>query len=93
MVETYLLRGKKNARSREMLCALTGLTDRVVRQEIEELRSEGIFICTDEDGNGYYISEDPMDVKRQYLKDLSRVCAISKRMKHERKFLKARGAL
>ena len=38
MVEVFLLRGKQNARSRQTLCMLTGLSDRKLRKEIEELR-------------------------------------------------------
>ena len=91
MIENYLLRGKTNARSRKMLCALTGERDRKVRQMIEDARDRGVFICTDEDGNGYYISDDVADLKRQYRKDMARICAISKRTKHIRKYLKEKG--
>lgn len=91
MVEEYILRGRQNARSRQMLCTLTGMSDRAVRREIEDLRGQGEFIITDEDGTGYYISEDISDVRRQYQKDMARICAISKRTKHLRDFLKAKG--
>lgn len=91
MVEEYILRGRQNARTRQTLCTLTGLSDRAVRREIEDLRERGEFIITDEDGKGYYISEDYEDVKRQYLRDTARIKAISKRTKHLREFLKDRG--
>lgn len=93
MIENYLLRGKANARSRQTLCALTGLTDRQVRQAIEDARNEGIFICTDEDGKGYYLSEDIADLRRQYNKDTARIGAIAKRRKHIRTYLKSKGEL
>ena len=91
MIENYLLRGRQNARSREMLVALTGLSDRNVRQAIEDARENGVFICTDDDGRGYYLSDDVADLKRQYMKDTARIAAISKRRKHIRKYLKERG--
>lgn len=91
MVEKYLLRGRKNARTRQTLSILTGLSDRQVRQEIEDLREKGKFVITDEDGTGYYISEDIEDVRRQYRKDMARISAISKRTKHLRNYLKQRG--
>lgn len=91
MVEEYILRGRQNARTRKMLCTLTGMSDRAVRQEIEDLREQGKFIITDEDGKGYYISEDVSDVRRQYLKDMARIKAISKRTKHLKRLLDDRG--
>lgn len=91
MLIDYILVGRKNARSREMLRGLTGLSDRQVRKEIEGLRESGVFICTDEDGRGYYISDDSRDLLRQYQKDKARIRAISKRTKHLRHYLKERG--
>lgn len=91
MIENYLLRGKQNARTRRDLCILTGMSDRDVRQKIEELRASGVFVCTDEDGNGYYISEDTQDLLRQYKKNMARIRAISKRTKPIRDYLKSKG--
>lgn len=91
MIENYLLRGKQNARTRQELCILTGMGDRDVRQKIEELRESGVFVCTDEDGNGYYISEDTRDLLRQYKKNMARIRAISKRTKPIRDYLKSKG--
>ena len=91
MLEDILLRGRNNARSREWLCSMTGLSDRRLRAEIEELRNKGVFVITDEDGKGYYISDDVEDVRRQYARDMARIKAISKRTKHLREFLKNRG--
>lgn len=91
MVSELILWGKENAISRQELCSLTGLSDRAVRREIEDARNEGEFIITDEDGKGYYKSEDLADVKRQLAQDMARVKAISRRTKHLRRFLKDRG--
>ena len=93
MIENYLLRGRANARRRQTLCALTGLTDRQLRKEIEDARNRGVFICTAEDGNGYYLSDDIADLRMQYNKDTARIAAISKRRKHIRAYLKEKGEL
>lgn len=90
-IENYFQKGPENALSRKTLCELTGLDDRTVRMAIAEARERGIFILTDEDGFGYYISEDVADVKRQYMRDMARIKAISKRTKHLRRFLKEKG--
>lgn len=91
MIELFILNGKENARSRQTLCMLTGLNDRQVRQAIEDLRNQGVFVVNDEDGNGYYITEDLEVLRRQYKKDTSRAMSILKRRKHIRKYLKERG--
>ena len=91
MVEEYLKRGKENARSRQWLRSMTGMPDREVRREIEDMRNRGIFVCNDGDGQGYYISEDAVDLRRQYNKDMAMIAAISKRATLIRKFLKSKG--
>lgn len=91
MIELFLSTGKENARTRQTLCMLTGLKDRQVRQEIEDLRNQGVFVVNDEDGNGYYITEDINTLSRQYRKDTARAMSILKRRKHIRKYLKERG--
>lgn len=90
-IEDYFKEGVENAVSRKSLCQMTGLSDRQVRQEIEDARVRGVFILNDEDGFGYYISDDVADVRRQYLRDMARIKAISKRTKHLRKYLKEKG--
>lgn len=90
-IEDYFKEGVENAVSRQSLCQMSGLSDRQVRQEIEDARVRGVFILNDEDGYGYYISDDVADVRRQYLRDMARIKAISKRTKHLRKYLKEKG--
>ena len=77
--------------SRKNLCGLTGLDDRSVRAAIEDARERGVFILNDEDGLGYYISNEVANVRRQYMRDMARIKAISKRTKHLRKYLKEKG--
>ena len=40
------------------LCAESGLPDRKMRKEIEELRHDGVFIANNQDGSGYYLIAD-----------------------------------
>ena len=90
-ITLFICEGKENARTRDTLCMLTGMTDRQVRRAIEDARNEGHFIVNDEDGNGYYMTNDVNVLTLQYRKDTSRAMAILKRRKHIRKYLKESG--
>jgi hypothetical protein len=50
----YIPSGYSNAISRKDLCRITGLTDRVMRNMIEEARRETIIISNN-DGSGYWL--------------------------------------
>lgn len=84
--------GKKNAVSRTELSIRTGFSDRVVRRSIEILRRDFI-ILNDQDGKGYYRSDDVQEIRRAYYQELGRALAILKRLKPMRRFLRMRGAL
>jgi hypothetical protein len=73
--------GKANAITRAQLCALTGLRDRAVRKLIEIARIEGAIILNAQDGAGYYISDNPIDIRRQIAQNNSRAMAILKQQK------------
>ena len=73
--------GKANAITRERLCSLTGLSDRAVRRLIEIARIEGAIILNAQDGAGYYISDNPVDIRRQIATNNSRALAILKQQK------------
>ena len=73
--------GKANAITRERLCSLTGLRDRAVRKLIEIARIEGAIILNAQDGAGYYISDNPVDIRRQIATNNSRAMAILKQQK------------
>ena len=81
----YLEIGKDKAKTREQLCELSGLCDRVVRKEIEALRDEGIIIINDQDGKGYYISEDINEMQKQYRQNQARAMSILRQQKHLRR--------
>ena len=70
---------------------MTGLSDRKLRQTIEDLRNDGNFICNDSNGCGYYISNNLEDLERQYRNDTARALSILKRRKHIRAYLVANG--
>lgn len=77
--------GKDKAKTREQLCELSGLCDRVVRREIEALRDKGIIIINNQDGKGYYISEDVEEMQRQFRQNQARAMSILRQQKHLRK--------
>ena len=84
----YLGIGSDNAKTREQLCRLTGMSDRAVRSEIEKLRNDGVIIINRQDGKGYYISEDPVEMERQYKQNYARAMSILKQQKHLRRKMK-----
>lgn len=49
--------------TREQLKAITGMTDRKNRLEIERLRRDGIPIITKRDGTGYKLAETPEELE------------------------------
>lgn len=69
--------GKGNAVSRKTLAALTGLSDRSMRSEIEKERRSGILICSHmETGGGYYLPADEMEIREYYNAQTSRISSL-----------------
>lgn len=69
--------GKGNAVSRKTLAALTGLSDRSVRGEIEKERRSGRLICSHmEAGGGYYLPADEMEIREYYNAQTSRISSL-----------------
>ena len=64
MLLDYLGYGKANAVTRERLAALSGMDDRAVRDNIKRLREDGVLVCNDGDGRGYYLAEKPEEANR-----------------------------
>lgn len=68
--------GKENAIKRSELCRLSGLSDRRMRKEIEELQKQGYPIVVELDGSGYYIPKTPegrlfyVRILRKYEKEI-----------------------
>ena len=91
-IEDLIPFGKDHAINRERLEMLTGYTDRVNRQLIEDARTRGAVIINDQDGSGYYQTAEPEDIARQWRQNQSRAMAILKQQKALRNKLKAAGA-
>ena len=80
-IKEHLVRGKGAGVTRTWLATQTGVNDRSVRLAIEDLRNDGMLICNDQDGKGYYLASDERDIMRQYRRDCARAMSILKRLK------------
>ena len=88
-VLSCLRHGKDLANNRLWITMKTGLSDRVVRQRIEELRNEGHLICNLQNGKGYFIAENDEEVELQYRQDCARAMSILRRIKPFRHYLRS----
>jgi biotin operon repressor len=91
MLEAAIPHGRRNAITREALAAKLGMSDRQMRKAIEDARYAGLVILNDQNGRGYWISDDVLEMRRQYAQDTSRAMSILKRRKPLRDALKAAG--
>lgn len=89
-VYNLLLYGKQNAKTRKELVKRTGVCDREVRESIERLRRKYI-ILNDQDGTGYYLSENIREIIRYYMQEFKRAISILARLKPMRLFLAEKG--
>lgn len=69
--------GRDNAIARKTLVALTGLSDRRLREMIEAARLSGEVICNLQQGDGYFRPDDPADMEIQYKLNLARIRSLS----------------
>lgn len=90
-IETYIPFGRENAITRKELCSLTKLSDRKLREQIEQARREGHIIINNQDGRGYYRTNDPDEIAKQYRQQRRRALSILAQQKHMRRLLKAAG--
>lgn len=65
-VTAYIPKGRENAVTREYLCAVTGLPDRKLREEIERARRRGAIIINNQSGAGYYQSDDLQEIANKH---------------------------
>lgn len=93
LIEQYIPYGSENAVTRKRLCRLTGMPDRSVRECIEQARHRGVIIINNQDGAGYFRTDDPHEMKAQFLQNDSRAKSILAQQKHLRKYLKEAGLL
>ena len=87
-IMTFIPMGKENAISRWELMELTHLPDRTVRKMIQDARDRGELILNDQDGAGYYTSDDEGELKRQYRSNRSRALSILRQQRHIRRRLR-----
>jgi hypothetical protein len=87
-IMTYIPMGKENAISRRELVYLTMLPDRQVRKLIQAARDQGEVILNDQDGKGYYTSDDLVELRRQYNTNRRRALSILRQQKHIRRRLR-----
>lgn len=93
MITNLILDGKDNAVTRAQLCAITGMSDRDVRKHIEQLRRVGHIIINNQDGKGYYISDDIDKIEKQYKQNKNRALSILVNQKFLRAKLREAGRL
>lgn len=83
--------GRENAVTRQALCTRTGLSDRKVREQIEQARRDGCIIINNQDGKGYYRTDNLDEIERQYRQNKRRALSVLSQQKHLRLRLKAAG--
>lgn len=83
----------KRSIARRELVLMFDVSDRAIRKAIEEARKMGYFIINDQNGAGYYRTDDLDTIERQYRQDTSRAMAILARRKAMRKFLRENGRM
>ena len=87
-IMTFIPKGKENAIPRQELAYILRLPDRTVRKMIQDARDRGELILNDQDGAGYYTSDDEGELKRQYRSNRSRALSILRQQRHIRRRLR-----
>lgn len=68
----YIGTGQANAVTRHELQLVTGLSDRALREAIAYEVAKGTPIVNKQDGQGYYISDNPDEIDRIARQEMSR---------------------
>lgn len=87
-IMTFIPKGKENAIPRQELAYILRLPDRTVRKMIQDARDRGELILNDQDGAGYYTSDDEGELKRQYRTNRNRALSILRQQRHIRRRLR-----
>jgi len=90
-IEDYIPHGRENAVTRLQLRQATGLNDRWVRKHIQTARQRGVIIANEQNGAGYYQTDDIEEIAAQFRQNRSRAMTILTQQKHLRRRLKAAG--
>lgn len=83
-ITKFLGYGVDNAVSRADLSRILNLPDRQVRRLIAMARDRGELIVSSPYGDGYYLSDDEGELKRQYRTNRSRALSILRQQRHIR---------
>lgn len=81
----YIPKGRENAISKEKLCQITGLGDRVVRNEIAKARRD-VAILNLQDGRGYFIPTTVEEVDTYIKQEEHRAKSIFVNLKGAKKY-------
>lgn len=83
--------GRENAITRAELAMRLQVPDRMARQYVGIARLHGVIIINDQDGEGYFQSDNVQDIMRQYKQETNRAMTILSRRKAIRQRLKEAG--
>ena len=67
--------------NRHMCAFIVGASERTVRNAISILRNEGVRVCSDSHGRGYWLAEDEDDYLAFRSEYISRATEITKTVK------------
>lgn len=85
--------GKENAINRKALANTLGVNDREMRDWISKAREEGVFICNDGEGEGYYIANDKYEILRRFRVEKAREESLSRTNAPMEEYLLAEGLI
>ena len=88
-VAGFLGYGKQNAIKRDDLCRMMGVGDRQMRDLLAEAGEDGLIICNDQDGQGYYIADTDEELQRQYIQETNRAMSTLRRRSKIRERMRA----
>lgn len=72
--------GKQNGQSKTLLQIRTGFSERRIRKLIEELSTNGLVVCNDQDGKGYYKPDTVEDFETYIKIETSRANALRRKV-------------
>ena len=87
----YIPHGRDNAITNRELQERLQITDRQVREYVEQARREGVIIINLQDGRGYFQTDDIEYIERQYNQNRSRAMSILVQQKPLRRKLREHG--
>jgi len=87
LIERYIGKGRRTSITAKNIAILMNVSERQVRQYIEDARISGVIIINKQDGKGYYLPDDKdkeylQDLKQQRLQTLKRAQSLLAQVKH-----------